>query len=113
MSFTFDRATYRIPYPPKARPRFYMEGMELEVVDCSETGLRYVAPAGKPLPDPETRLVGEVRLLSKPERFPVEGQVLRCFGNEVAVLLDKPGISLQAIFGEQRYLARRFPARYR
>ncbi|MBL8959671.1 MAG: PilZ domain-containing protein [Gemmatimonadetes bacterium] len=113
MSFAFDRATYRIPYPPQARPRFYLDGAELEVVDCSESGLRFVAPNGKPLPEPDARLAGQVRLLSKPERLSVEGQVLRCYGNEVAMLLDKPGIPLQAIFGEQRYLARRFPARYR
>lgn len=113
MSFTFDRATYRIPYPPQARPRLYMDGVELEVVDCSESGVRYIAREGRPLPAPDAPIVGELRLLSRPERIALEGVVLRCFGNEVAVRLEKPGIPMQAIFGEQRYLARRFPARYR
>ncbi len=112
MSFAFDRATYRIPYPPRARPRFYLGGRELEVVDCSEKGVRYVAPAGQPLPEAGDRITGEIRLLSRTERLALDGTVLRCFGNEVAVELDHPGIPLQAIFGEQRYLARRFPARY-
>lgn len=112
MSFAFDRATYRIPYPLHARPRFFLDGVELEVVDCSEEGLRYVAPAGRPLPEAGTRVIGELRLLSRVERIAVEGTVRRCVRNEVAVELDKPGIPLQTIFGEQRYLARRFPARY-
>lgn len=114
MSFAFDRATYRIPYPLQARPRLYMpDGSEREVVDCSESGLRYVTRAGEPLPEAGTRIEGSVRLLSKFERLPIEGTVLRCIGNEVALTLEKPGLPLQAVFAEQRYLARRFPARYR
>lgn len=113
MSYAFDRATYRVPYPPTARPRFHMERLELEVVDCSEEGIRYVSPANIPLPEAGARIVGELRLLHRPGRIPIEGTVLRCFGQEVAVGLDKPGIPVQAIFGEQRFLARRFPARYR
>ena len=111
MSWTFDRSAYRIPYPPTARARLLVGTEEWALVDCSERGIRYLAPPGD-LPEAGTPVSGMVRLLSDRTPIRVDGRVVRCFGGEVAVELDPPGIPARVLFGEQRYLAQRFPARF-
>ena len=113
MPYAFERANYRIPYPPAARPRFYMEGTEFEVLDCSEGGVRFLCPPELDLPEPGTQVTGSIRLLHGAQKHEVKGTVLRWLGRQVSVQFEKPGIPLQAIFSEQRYMARRFPARAR
>ncbi|MGQ0647938.1 MAG: PilZ domain-containing protein [Gemmatimonadaceae bacterium] len=112
MSFPFDRRSYRLPYPPTARAKFSVDGKELALVDCSERGLRYLGDVKDP-PEIGTRIAGTVKLLSGGPAIHVEGSVVRIQSGEVAVELDAPGIGVQALFSEQRYLARRFPARFR
>lgn len=110
MAYEFERGSYRIPYPPSARPRFASEGVEYAVVDCSERGLRYECPSKAPAKG--TRIEGSVRLVSAGPAHPVVGVVVRLHEGTVALELERPGIPVGAIFAEQRYLARRFPARY-
>jgi hypothetical protein len=110
MSFPFDRRSYRIPYPPTARGTFTVNGEELPLVDCSERGLRYAARADQ-LPDVGTLVSGKVTLLSSRQAIAISGTVVRCWAGEVAIELAAPGIPVQAIFAEQRYMAKRFPAR--
>lgn len=112
MSYAFDRATYRIPYPTVARPRLYLESREFEVLDCSEQGLRYLCPEPVTLPEAGTSFTASVRLLHRFQMFEVTGTVLRCLGRHVCVEFEKPGLRMAAIFAEQRYLARRYPARF-
>ena len=111
MSWEFERSAYRIPYPPSARAKFQIDKFELVCVDCSERGIRYVATSAT-LPEAGARIAGTVTLLSSRQGYAVEGTVMRCEGHEVALALDAPGIPAQALFDEQRYLAKRFPARY-
>jgi Tfp pilus assembly protein PilZ len=80
------------------------------LVDCSERGIRYVA-ATQDLPEIGAEVSGQVQLLSDRKRISVVGTVVRCWAGEVAVELKSPGIPVQAIFAEQRHLAKRFPAR--
>lgn len=110
MSYPFNRGEYRIPYPPSARPRLILGEREVVVVDCSQRGLRYVAEAGE-LPEIGSVVEGRVRLLSKREWLDVSGIIVRIQDGEVAVHLERPGIPMQRVFDEQRYLARHFPAR--
>ena len=110
MSYPFDRGEYRIPYPPSARPRLILGEGEFAVVDCSQRGLRYVAAVGE-LPEIGSVIEGRVRLLSKREWLDVTGKVVRIQDGEVAVHLERPGIPMQRVYDEQRYLARHFPAR--
>lgn len=110
MAWQFERSEYRIPYPPSARGTFTLGTRELPLVDCSERGLRYFAQ-DTGLPEAGSRVEGMVRLLSGRQAFPVQGTVVRCVEDEVAVCLDRPGLPMQAIFAEQRYLAQHFPAR--
>jgi hypothetical protein len=110
MPFKFDRSQYRIPYPPSARARLLLGSREVPLVDCSERGIRYMVGAAE-VPDIGTRITGTVRLLSGGPAHLVSGKVVRCTAGEVAVELEAPGIPLQAVFAEQRYLNRRFAAR--
>lgn len=110
MKYPFDRGEYRIPYPPTARPRLRVGEREVAVVDCSQRGLRYVAEAGE-APEIGSTIEGRVCLLSKREWLDVSGTVVRVQDGEVAVHLERPGIPMQRVFDEQRYLARHFPAR--
>jgi hypothetical protein len=110
MGFPFDRGEYRIPYPPTARPRLIIGERELMVVDCSQRGLRYVAESGE-VPEVGSMVEGRVRLLSRGAPVEVSGTVVRMQDGEVAVHLAGPGIPMQRVFDEQRYLARHFPAR--
>lgn len=112
MAYTFDRSTYRIPYPPSARAGFELAGRRLPIVDCSEGGLRFEAPQEADLPQLGDEIEGIVHLFSQPEGFRVGGHVVRIEGRAVALSLARPGLPMQALFAEQRYLARRFPARY-
>ncbi|MCC6317310.1 MAG: PilZ domain-containing protein [Gemmatimonadaceae bacterium] len=111
MAWQFERSEYRIPYPPSARATFTLDGRTLPLVDCSERGLRYVSQ-GVARPEPGATVAGTVRLLSSRQPISVQGKVVRCEGDEVAVHLASPGLPMQAIFAEQRHLARHFPARY-
>lgn len=111
MTWTFDRSAYRIPYPPTARALLVMGRDERPLVDISERGFRYVAAPG-PLPEPGGVVEGTVRLLSDRTPIEVTGKVVRIFDREIAVELESPGIPARLLFGEQRFLARRFPARF-
>lgn len=111
MAWQFERSEYRIPYPPSARGTFTLGDREVGLVDCSERGIRYFAE-DTGLLEAGARVEGMIRLLSSKQAHPVEGTVVRREGDEIAVCLDKPGLPMQAIFAEQRYLAKHFPARY-
>lgn len=110
MSYEFERAAYRIPYPPSARPRLMLGECEVPVVDCSERGLRFTVD-GIAIPSVGSLIIGRVHLLSGGPALIVEGTVIRCQEGEVAVRLKAPGIPVRAVFAEQRFLGQRFPAR--
>jgi len=103
-----QRAFYRIQYPGPARPRLETtSGSELEVFDCSESGLRYVLPPGTEPPALGTAIAGVVRFQTGAE-VEVHGTVTRLHEDSVAVRLTREAIPFRVILDEQQYLRRNF-----
>jgi hypothetical protein len=99
--FDFEREHYRVVYPDGVGPTFVGPEFAREVIDLSESGLRYHAARG------ETRAVGDevdgtVRLRRAGE-LRVLGTVVRVTGREVALKL-LAGVPLRVVLDEQRYL---------
>lgn len=105
MSFAERRGYERIEYPLGERPVVTFGDRELEVVDCSERGLRF-ALAGPP-PDVGTELRGRVRFPPGTE-VEIEGAVLRVQHDDtVAVLFTTQWIPRDVIIAE-RWRVQRF-----
>lgn len=108
--YAVERAHYRLAYPTRERPRFLLDDAGLEVVDCSERGLRFRAPDG-PAPDPGTTVHGTL-VFRRSGTVDVEGAVVRIQDGEVAVHLTEPGVPFSLIWAEQRWLRSRYPDRF-
>lgn len=108
--YPHERAHYRLAYPALERPQLLLDDTEVEVVCCSEGGLRFRAPDG-PVPEPGTRVQGTLHF-----RFggteEVEGAVVRVQDGEVAVQLTERGVPFSRIWEEQRWLRGRYPDRF-
>lgn len=111
------RGLYRIEYPAADRPRFIVDGVELEVVDCSESGLRYAltaeARATGEFPRPGTRMEGVVRFTTGSE-VEVVATPVNVHGQEglVGVRFLGDGVPFRVILAEQKDLRRRYRARF-
>lgn len=99
-----ERTYYRIPYPTVESPRLVIGDQVLRVVDCSERGLRFLAPPHA-VPELDARLQGRLRFARGAE-VSVEGRVVRVYGRQVALRLHEPGIPFRVILQEQIYLRR-------
>jgi hypothetical protein len=120
MRYRFQRAHFRILYPVQGRPRLILQAdaeqdedaesepevVELEVIDCSERGVRFRPQTAPPAVGTEIR--GQVRFRSGVE-VAVEGMVIRIQAGDVAVHLNRRPIPLGVIYDEQRFLRARFP----
>ncbi len=99
--FEFEREHYRVVYPEAARPRLIGGGLERDVIDLCEEGLRY-RPA-----DAEVRAIGDVIdgfvRLRRGAEVGVTGTVVRVDEREIALHLTV-GIPLRVVLEEQRYL---------
>lgn len=82
----------------------------VQVVDCSEEGLRY-RPASA-LPEIGSVVQGTVKFQSVATEVAVRGKVIRCQAGEVAIQLDAPGLPRSVIFSEQRFIGKRYPQRH-
>jgi RNase P/RNase MRP subunit p29 len=103
-AFDVEREHYRIVYPAASCPRLLGDGLERQVIDLSQQGLRYRAAEG------ETRAVGDqlestVRV-RRGEEVRVLGTVVRVREREVALRLSM-GVPLRVVLDEQRYLRER------
>jgi hypothetical protein len=98
-----ERGFYRVEYPGGGRPRLYATGAVLNVIDCSETGLRYELPGGEPPPPLGSEVRGVVRFRPGAETA-IEGVVVRVSDGAAALRLTGEGIPLRTILAEQRYL---------
>ena len=98
------RAVARLEYPPDLRPVLVAGGQVVKVVDCSERGLRYVAPEGA-IPDIGTEISGRVHFASGAEGQ-VEGAVVRIDEGMVAVQFTGLWLSPELIDDERRLLRR-------
>lgn len=101
------RASRRIVYPEQARPTLELDGADLPVVDVSEHGIRFAAPADGG-PDLGDDVVVVVRFQSGPE-LRVEGTVVRVSDGAVALRLVSR-LPFAALVSEERYLRSRFPS---
>jgi hypothetical protein len=105
MPHSYERSYFRIPYSSFEGPRLVIDCAVLQVVDCSERGLRYLA-SPHDVPARGTRLRGRLRFPRGVE-VEVDGVVVRVKGREVAVRLAEPGVPFRVILQEQIYLRRR------
>jgi len=106
MSFVERRGYERIEYPPGERPTLIMGDRTVEVLDCSERGLRYALEEAPSAPEIGTELRGRVRFPTGNE-VAVEGAVLRVQSREVAVLFTTQWIPRDVIVSE-RWRVQRF-----
>lgn len=107
MSDDYQRLSFRVEYPPLARPGLVTDSGSVPVMDCSETGLRFLALPGQ-LPERGAIIIGKVQFHNGGE-VAVEGLVTRVQDGTVALRLEEPGIPFGVILSEQQYLRRRFP----
>ncbi len=102
------RSVYRIEYPERERPGLKLASALVQVLDCSEEGLRFKLPDGLVLPELDATIEGRIRFKRHSEEVPVRGTVVRCVGREVAIRLAPPGIPRSLLFSEQRFLSTRY-----
>lgn len=106
------RSAYRLRYPDRAMPAFEAEHAVLRVLDVSERGLRYECPAGEAAPETGQVIAGVLRM-HQARTVDVQAVVERVHGRTVSCRLASPGISLNVMFAEQRWLLRRYPLLFR
>ena len=104
MRRSYERSYYRIPYPSFEGPRLVVGFHVCQVLDCSERGLRFVAPAHA-VPEAGVAIRGRVRF-PRGADVEVEGVVIRVDEREVALRLAEPGVPFRVILQEQIYLRR-------
>ena len=100
------RAFFRIDFPLGARPWLVLDDCVLPVLDCSERGLRVLAP-GESRPETNRFLRGRIRFPTG-EETEITGTVLRETEDGAAILLHGRGISFATILSLQLHLRRRF-----
>ena len=105
------RNHYRVVFPPEIRPRLLLDGpgaahAVLEVLECSERGLRF-APPTRWQPQQGTALSGRL-MFARGAEAAVAGTVQRVEPGSIALLLNRRGIPLGTILDEQRYIRAHF-----
>ena len=102
-----QRGYYRIEYPVGARPSLVTRDVTAEVIDCSESGLRYVLPHGEPPPKIGSEVRGVVRFRTG-EAVAVGGAILRTYQRYVVIRFSGTKIPFSTILKEQGYLRRHY-----
>ncbi len=96
-----SREFYRVEYPEQERPSIKIGEDELEVIDISEKGGKFLNDKGVKL-DPGTTVDGTI-IFHHGEAVTVRGKVLRAFNDQVVICFTK-GVPFGVILDEQRYL---------
>lgn len=110
-AFPYQREHYRVEYPRRVRPRFIIRDREFEVLDCSESGLRFKFPRNEVSPRVGDPIAGVVRFpREEVVEVDVEGQVVRTGDGFVAVQFTEARILFGIMLDEQRYVRARYPA---
>lgn len=107
---TRQREHYRVEYPLRERPTLVLEGEPFEVIECSESGLRYSLGKAGVQPPVGSPLRGVVRFPTSAE-IPVSGVVARVDEGRVAVRFSGTGIPFATVMAEQIYLRRKYLGR--
>ncbi len=89
-------------YPIAERPRLLVGQGDLEVLDCSELGLRYEA-ADPHHPEVGATVEGRV-IFNRGVEIPVAGEVVRIQGGTIALWFRALALSYTVIVAEQEYL---------
>lgn len=106
---------YRIRYPDRVVPQLVVGaagGTPCRVVDISEGGLRFLLGAGEKPPEADAEFGATLRLHEGRE-VALRCTVLRVDGRTVSCRLAPPGVPLNVMFAEQRWLLRRYPLLFR
>jgi hypothetical protein len=98
---TCQRKVFRIQYPESDRPRLSTASASYEIIDCSESGLRYRL-GGAPAPAVSKTVQGTVHF-GCGDSAELSGFVLRVQDDLVAVRLAK-SIPAGIMLREQRWL---------
>jgi len=96
------RNHYRVTYPFVERPALEAGRWSFEVVECSESGLRY-DPGERRVPSVGSQIAGKITFRCG-ETIDVIGEVVRLQEGLVALVLQAPGIPFAIVMREQRYL---------
>ena len=96
------RNHYRVTYPFAERPALDLGWTSFEVLECSETGLRYEVGERRS-PKIGSQIAGRLVFRSG-ETLDVVGDVVRLQDGFVALVLQPPGIPFAIVMHEQRYL---------
>jgi len=104
---------YRIHYPKRERPTLRVGAEAWDVVDLSETGVRFRHPDGPGILEVGTEVEG-VMCFRRGEEVPIVGTVLRIDvrldgGRDIVVDFTEGGIPFGLILDEQRYLHSHYP----
>ena len=102
-----ERGRYRIEFPRKERPTLIVGDAAVEVMDCSESGLRYAVSPAWPPPEIGSDVHGVVRFRGGDE-VEVTGVVTRLDGQSAALRFTGAGIPFSTILSEQQALRRRY-----
>jgi hypothetical protein len=104
------RERYRLAYPHSERPELLVTGRLLEVIECSESGLRYALPDHEPPPPLGCEVRGVVGFRGRASHA-VDGVVHRVRSGLVAVRFTRASIPFATILAEQKYLRSHYHAR--
>lgn len=96
------RNHYRVIFPFAERPMLEIGWTSFEIVECSESGLRYEL-GERHSPTIGSQVAGKVAFRSG-DGVDVVGDVVRLQDGFVALLLHPPGIPFAVVIREQRYL---------
>jgi hypothetical protein len=96
------RNHYRVTYPFAERPALETGRASFEVVECSESGLRFELGERR-APSVGSQVAGKVVFRSG-GTVDVVGEVVRLQAGLVALVLGAPGIPYAVVMREQRYL---------
>ncbi len=99
------REHYRVEYPISSRPKLIIEGIQYEVMDVSEKGIRFLSESSNEF-QVESEVKGKI-VFHDNEVQEVEGTILRVAEKQTIIYLSV-NISFFIIVQEQRYIRDNF-----
>jgi len=100
------RQHYRIVYPFSCRPSLKITRKEFEVVDISESGIRFLNKQWAPF-TPGVRIQAEI-IFNDGDSMEIDGEILRA-DDQVSILKLHNSIPFWKIVEEQRYIKKNYP----
>ncbi|MDH4027873.1 MAG: PilZ domain-containing protein [Nitrospirota bacterium] len=100
------RQHYRIVYPISCRPSLKITRKEFEVVDISESGIRFLNKKWAPF-TPGVRIQAEITF-NDGDTLEIDGEILRV-DDQVSILKLHNSIPFWKIVEEQRYIKKNYP----